>query len=251
MKRLNKEIILEMVAPYLKDNAIYYSEFNNLFKILSDSEREEVEELLSVNSIYVIDNETDLTMLCKKAKPFTKSGYLTYNKFDDLYGLLPLKKRYEIVEELFSQGIELVDEENVSNTEEIFIYDLTDSLNRTAEGKNNYFKTLYNEEIFLDKTKSQKYLIINRNIKQTNEILCSLIQKGNMQAKQDLCEKNKKLVKKYAASFATYFKKNYGNSLEVEDLEQVGYMGLLEAAEKFNSDTNNHLKYRQNTEDVL
>lgn len=178
-----------MVAPYLKDNAIYYSEFNNLFKILSDSEREEVEELLSVNSIYVIDNETDLTMLCKKAKPFTKSGYLTYNKFDDLYGLLPLKKRYEIVEELFSQGIELVDEENVSNIEEIFIYDLTDSLNRTAEGKNNYFKTLYNEEIFLDKTKSQKYLIINRNIKQTNEILCSLIQKGNMQAKQDLCEK--------------------------------------------------------------
>ena len=66
----------------------------------------------------------------------------------------------------------------------------------------------------------------------TNEELCLLIQSGDQQAKTDIYNKNKRLVKKIASQ---YFGA-YGNSLEREDLEQVGYMGLFIAAEKFNAD---------------
>ncbi len=66
----------------------------------------------------------------------------------------------------------------------------------------------------------------------TNEELCLLIQSGNQEAKQDICIKNKRLVSKVAAK---YFD-TYGNTLEIEDLEQVGYLGLLTAADKFSVD---------------
>lgn len=48
--------------------------------------------------------------------------------------------------------------------------------------------------------------------------------------KTDIYNKNKRLVKKIASQYVGA----YGNSLEREDLEQVGYMGLFIAAEKFN-----------------
>ncbi len=66
----------------------------------------------------------------------------------------------------------------------------------------------------------------------TNEELCLLIQSGDQQAKTDIYNKNKRLVKKIVSQ---YFGA-YVNILEREDLEQVGYMGLFIAAEKFNAD---------------
>ncbi len=66
----------------------------------------------------------------------------------------------------------------------------------------------------------------------TNEELCLLIQSGDRQAKTDIYNKNKRLIKKIASQYVGA----YGNSLEREDLEQVGYMGLFIAAEKFNAD---------------
>ena len=66
----------------------------------------------------------------------------------------------------------------------------------------------------------------------TNEELCLLIQSGDQQAKTDIYNKNKRLVKKIASQYVGA----YGNCLEREDLEQVGYMGLFIAAEKFNAD---------------
>ena len=57
----------------------------------------------------------------------------------------------------------------------------------------------------------------------TNEELCLLIQSGDQQAKTDIYNKNKRLVKKIASQYVGA----YGNSLEREDLEQVGYMGLF------------------------
>ena len=70
---------------------------------------------------------------------------------------------------------------------------------------------------------------VNHNIKQSNEILCSLIQEGNRQAVQDLCIKNKRLVDKYVIAYT----KRYGNQLDFEDLEQVGFLGLIKAAKRF------------------
>ena len=66
----------------------------------------------------------------------------------------------------------------------------------------------------------------------TNEELCLLIQSGNQEAKQDICIKNKRLVSKVAAKYVD----TYGNTLDIEDLEQVGYLGLLTAADKFSVD---------------
>lgn len=70
---------------------------------------------------------------------------------------------------------------------------------------------------------------MSNDIVQTNEALCSLIQSGDRQAKQDLCIKNERLVKKVAAKYVGA----YGNNLEREDLEQTGFLGLLIAAEKY------------------
>ena len=65
--------------------------------------------------------------------------------------------------------------------------------------------------------------------KRSNIMLCKLIQEGDQQAKQELCIKYQGLVRKYA--YAYY--KVYGNDLPIEDLEQMGYLGLLIAAVKF------------------
>ena len=71
-------------------------------------------------------------------------------------------------------------------------------------------------------------LIIQPCVKD-DPILCELIQAGDRQAKQELCIKYQGLVCKYARAYLNV----YGNDLDVEDLEQLGYLGLLIAAEKF------------------
>ena len=60
-------------------------------------------------------------------------------------------------------------------------------------------------------------------------MLCSLIQEGNRQARQDLCVKNAGPV----GEQAKYFYGIWNNDLAFEDLEQAGMIGLLTAAEKF------------------
>lgn len=66
-------------------------------------------------------------------------------------------------------------------------------------------------------------------IKRSNLKLCKLIQAGDRQAKQELCIKYQGLVRKYAYAYLNV----YGNDLDIEDLEQFGYLGLLIAAEKY------------------
>ena len=62
-----------------------------------------------------------------------------------------------------------------------------------------------------------------------DSILCELIQAGDQQAKQELCIKYQGLVRKYARAYLNV----YGNDMDIDDLEQFGYLGLLIAAEKF------------------
>jgi len=71
-------------------------------------------------------------------------------------------------------------------------------------------------------------LIIQPCVKD-DPILCELIQAGDRQAKQELCIKYKGLVRKYAKAYLNV----YGNDLDIDDLEQLGYLGLLIAAEKY------------------
>lgn len=176
-ERMNEEIILKMVEPYLKDNAITYKEFDNIFEFLS------------------------------------------------------LKEQYEVVELLFSHGISLEDLEKDDDNENII--DIEDVLeldfNEAEENESEDFDVLYDDNIFKDKNSDNSHVVLYKNIKQSNDILCRLIQEGNKQARQDICVKNKLLVDKYVNAYLRYF----GNHLDFEDLEQAGYIGLLKAAERF------------------
>lgn len=71
-------------------------------------------------------------------------------------------------------------------------------------------------------------LIIQPCVKD-DPILCELIQAGDRQAKEKLCIKYQGLVRKYARAYLNV----YGNDMDIDDLEQFGYLGLLIAADKF------------------
>ncbi|MCH5200717.1 MAG: sigma-70 family RNA polymerase sigma factor [Oscillospiraceae bacterium] len=172
---MNEEVILSMVAPYVKDRAITYDEFDKLFSILSLREQYAVTDILFINGINLVDNHVD---------------------------------------------------------EDTIVFDV-DNENASVEDFEDDFEVLYDDAIFKDKGISDtnsKRLVVHKTIRQSNEILCHLIQQGNAQAAQDLCIKNKSLVDKYA----TAYEKRYDNRLDFEDLEQVGFLGLIKAAQRFN-----------------
>ncbi|MCR5540663.1 MAG: hypothetical protein K6F71_07585 [Ruminococcus sp.] len=72
------------------------------------------------------------------------------------------------------------------------------------------------------------HLIIKPCVKD-DSILCEMIRTGDKQAKRELCIKYQRLIRKYAKVYLNV----YGNDLDIDDLEQFGYLGLLIAAEKF------------------
>lgn len=171
-------------------------------------------------------------IILSMVKPYIKDSAITYDEFDGIFSMLSRKEQYAITDILFENGINLIDK-HVS--EDIIVFDIDDA---NAEETMNEklqldsFEILYDKDIFKDETSMEspeEYLVYHRNIQQLNETLCILIQQGNRQAAQDLCVKNKRLVDKYVNAYI----KRYGYHLDFEDLEQVGFIGLLKAAEKF------------------
>lgn len=160
------------------------------------------------------------------AKPYVKDGAITYDEFEQIYSILSKKEQYKVTDILYENGINLIDE-HIADTDIILDID-NDEVDVECED----FEVLYDENIFKD-SKADLYtnesLVIHKEVRQSNEILCALIQQGNSQAAQDLCVKNKKLVDKYVAAYQKYFR----NRLDFEDLEQVGFLGLITAANKF------------------
>jgi RNA polymerase primary sigma factor len=163
-------------------------------------------------------------IILNMAIPYVKDGSITYEEFDNIYTMLSLKEKYGVVEILYRNGINLIDADERIDADTFVLNDDTDS-----ESEN--FDILYDESIFKDDAGAAEadILLVNQNIRQSNNILCSLIQEGNKQAEQDLCVKNKRLVDKYV----TIYQKRYGNRLDFEDLEQVGFIGLIKAAQRF------------------
>ena len=168
------------------------------------------------------------TLILSMAQTYEKDNAITYDEFDRLFSDLSRKEQYEVVNLLYENGIDLIDE-HVEN--EASILDLEDDSsieslwdgNSSTTSTDSFFRDPgYKENQFDD-------LLVNTVVHQSNEILCSQIQQGNRQAAQDLCVKNKALVDKYVNGYL----KKYGNELDFEDLEQVGFLGLLKAAEKF------------------
>lgn len=169
----------------------------------------------------------NVEIILSMVKPYVKDGAITYNEFDKIFSFLSRKEQYDVSEVLFKNGISLVDEREEEET-----LDVTIDIDSMEDFADDDFEILYDEALFKDKRTSERPdepLVINSNIRQSNEILCTLIQKGNRQAVQDLCVKNQRLVDKYVSAYL----KRYAKRLEFEDLEQVGYIGLIKAAQRF------------------
>ena len=183
-------------------------------------------------------------IILKMVTPYLKKSSITYEEFDNLFDMLSLKEQYGVLDILSKSNIELrpdeeendLDMKNEPSDEELATIEKD-----MDEDDNDIFEVLYDDSIFVEggcetddeeiDTRSN-YLEVNSKIRQSNEILCKLIQEGNEQAKQDLCIKNRMLVCKVAKKYDQYF----GNDLSFEDLEQAGMMGMLRAAEKFRVD---------------
>ena len=172
-------------------------------------------------------------IIIRMAQPYIRDGSITYEEFDHIYEMLSLKEKYAVVEILYNNGIDLVDAtEQV--VEEKFILDVDDDVYDSSEDEatDDNFEVLYDDGLFRDtgfKDQKEENIVVNKVVKQSNEILCVMIQQGNLQAEQDLCVKNKKLVDKYVSAY----EKRYRHRLDFDDLEQVGFIGLITAARKF------------------
>jgi RNA polymerase primary sigma factor len=163
------------------------------------------------------------------AKPYVKDSAITYDEFDQLFSILSRKEQYAVCDVLFNNGINLVDS-NVA--EDALVLDIDAENNLAEDFSADDFEIHYDEDPFRDRASGStliEELVLNKEVRQSNDILCRLIQQGNRQAVQDLCVKNHRLVSKYVFAYG----KRYANRLDSEDLEQVGFMGLIKAAQKF------------------
>ena len=167
-------------------------------------------------------------LIIKMAKPFVKDGFLTYEQFDAIYNMLSRREQFQVIDVLNDHDIEIIDEETEERNEGV---QQIDSEHREehpemeTESINKHVSELFVNPVASPTQAPTAY----GKIKQSNEILCYLIQQGNRQASQDLCRKNRGLILKYAYRYYRFF----GNDLEMDDLEQAGYIGLLRAADSF------------------
>lgn len=160
-------------------------------------------------------------VIMSMVQPYVKNNNLLYSDFTKLFEMLSVKEQCAVSEVLENNGITVLD---VNDEEEL---------------DEEEFQVLYDASIFTDdyeesddeetSTRPSSYLRLNKKVNQSNEILCVLIQKGDMQAKQDLCTKNHGLVSKEVGKYIRYF----GHDLEFDELVQAGMIGMLKAAEKF------------------
>ena len=153
-------------------------------------------------------------LIIDMARPYVKDGFITYEEFNHIYEMLSQGEKDAVVDILYNNGIDRID---------------ADEQDEDADDK---FEVLYDDGLFKDtgfNAQNPKPVVVNEVVKQSNEILCAMIQQGNLQAEQDLCVKNKKLVDKYALAY----EKRYRHRLDFDDIEQAGFIGLITAAKKF------------------
>lgn len=179
-------------------------------------------------------------IILEMVRPYLVNNQLTYKNFNCIFDMLSTKEQYEVINILYKQSIELVDSiagvnAPLSDQDEEEDFDILydESLFQDDfDEESTYGDEEYDEEGKSErKNNSSRFqaLIVRKEVKMSNETLISLIQEGNEQARQDLCIKNRGLVDKYVNGYM----KIAGNKLEFEDLEQVGMLGMLKAAERF------------------
>ena len=163
--------------------------------------------------------------------PYVRERKLTYDDFEDIFSMLSRKEQYAVLDVLDKNYIELVDSypDSPDVEDEVVVQDQKDEFELL------YDERLFTDEVIEDETKESNrenkpaHLLVRKKVQLSNGVLVRMIQEGSQQAKQDLCIKNQGLVEKYANVYLHLL----GNSLEFEDLVQVGMIGLIKAAEKY------------------
>ena len=172
----------------------------------------------------------DKALILSMVKPFIKNDMITYDEFDAIFGsILSKREQYPVVDLLFYNGIGLCDSYDEAEIDTIdFDATLLETDDHIDVNKvQEQLHALFADPIDID---SPIEIRSGKAIKQSNEILCALVQQGSKQAAQDICLKNQRYVQKVANAFS---KKYPGNDLQISDLEQAGYIGLLTAAKRF------------------
>ncbi|MBQ9486843.1 MAG: sigma-70 family RNA polymerase sigma factor [Selenomonadaceae bacterium] len=148
----------------------------------------------------------DEDYIFKLAARYAKHGLMSYEDFENVFEDFERREQYEICEILYESGIELVDE--------------------------------VPREIFSEEIKPSVYeespLPVKKSVAMSNEMLVKSIQdtadyETRMQALQDLCQKNIAFVYNFAKKYENFL----GNYLELEELVQEGFIGMLRAVETF------------------
>lgn len=177
-------------------------------------------------------------LILKMVRPYLKNNELSFKDFKKLFAFLSRQEQYLVVDVLVAHNIGFITDEGKKydyyGTDNIEQDDNQSDEDLDVEIANHpieeEFEILYDEDIFEDKgILESRFVVDYKEIKQSNEILCQLIQDGNEQAKHDLCVKNRALVDKYAWAYG----RKYITRLSFDDLEQSGMIGLIKAAEKF------------------
>ena len=213
---MNREKILEMISPYAKNNRLSYEEFDKIFCGLSQKEKYLIADFLNDDlNISLVDEEDFATTrknfqfvdyVLSAVRPYIENQQLTYEEFDEIFSKIDKRKQYAAADILAESDISLVDEKILPAKVETQLQD-------------NFPPQ---PEDIIPRKENQ--------IKASNSVLVRLAQNGDRQALRDLFVKNRRLVLKYVAKYS----KIYRHSLSVEDLEQVGMIGMMKAVEKFN-----------------
>lgn len=118
---------------------------------------------------------------------------------------------------------------------------INDNLNKDGFLEEEIYKDCIRELGFSKKDKLDQLLneldikVVDNNAKKeelSNEELCILYQQGDKDALTVLSMKNERLL--YSRAYKQY--KSFNHKLDLDDLIQFGYLGLIEAANKFDTE---------------
>ena len=147
-------------------------------------------------------------VLLKLNKYLNSAREISAEEFDILFAELTKKEQYEVIRIMIEEDIQYVDEKTPEETEEEI----------TLAQKSGY------------SLKQEDYLSFS------SAMLCKLYQESNSVALEALIKKNERFVQTRAKKFFSKFK---GNKLSEEDLYQEGVLGLIKAAQKFDTNMDN------------
>lgn len=147
-------------------------------------------------------------ILEKVRKYLNSSNQISYDEFEEAFGILGIQEQYLVCDLLRQNDIILV------NT-------------KTPE---------YAEHKISNIKKNDKKVILNKLNSLNNEQLCIEYQHGNKAALYSLIAKNKKYIMKQIFNRGKF----YNHKFEDDDLEQIANIGLMNAAKKFD-----YIKYKK------